>query len=242
MYTIAHFLLAFVATEAVVQGNAGLSQATRYLVLGFSLFSHQTQLRVETCILSDWPSLSAFWWLDTCSGHWPALVFSMREQNLPGLLSLLGEVNDQCNGGKGSVLKYRTSPPQKKSWNKFQTWTNSKKLWEETLRIASKLPFPWKGIREMEGQTSPKELTGIWYLVFSLFRVLSSLIWLNLDFGGISEFAYDSLCTGVINNDSVFDKNCFIFFSFPGSWSLLLFSRKCQALHRMGLLLQTFSR
>ena len=31
VYTIAHFLLAFVATEAVVQGNAGLTQATRFI-------------------------------------------------------------------------------------------------------------------------------------------------------------------------------------------------------------------
>lgn len=33
VYTIAHFLLAFVATEAVVQGNAGLTQATRFIAL-----------------------------------------------------------------------------------------------------------------------------------------------------------------------------------------------------------------
>ena len=36
VYTIAHFLLAFVATEAVVQGNAGLTQATRWCILAFS--------------------------------------------------------------------------------------------------------------------------------------------------------------------------------------------------------------
>ena len=36
VYTIAHFLLAFVATEAVVQGNAGLTQATRYLGMVFT--------------------------------------------------------------------------------------------------------------------------------------------------------------------------------------------------------------
>ena len=39
VYTIAHFLLAFVATEAVVQGNAGLTQATRYIALAISLLS-----------------------------------------------------------------------------------------------------------------------------------------------------------------------------------------------------------
>ena len=37
-------------------------------------------------------SSSAFWWLDICFGHWPTLVCSMREPNLPGLLSFLGEV------------------------------------------------------------------------------------------------------------------------------------------------------
>merc|ERR1719209_430215 len=39
VYTIAHFLLAFVATEAVVQGNAGLTQATSLLVIGYLLWT-----------------------------------------------------------------------------------------------------------------------------------------------------------------------------------------------------------
>lgn len=40
-----------------------------------------------------WSSSSAaFWWSDICFGHWPTLACSMREQNLPGLLSLSGDM------------------------------------------------------------------------------------------------------------------------------------------------------
>ena len=53
--------------------------------------------QVHYCLFFEisWSSFSAFWWLDICCGHWPTLVFSMREQNPPGLSSFLGEVNDQ---------------------------------------------------------------------------------------------------------------------------------------------------
>ena len=48
VYTIAHFLLAFVATEAVVQGNAGLTQATRYVAFAF-LFYLGNRLSSSAC-------------------------------------------------------------------------------------------------------------------------------------------------------------------------------------------------
>jgi len=39
MYTIPHFLLAFLAVEAVAQGNAGLTQATSLLMIGYILWT-----------------------------------------------------------------------------------------------------------------------------------------------------------------------------------------------------------
>merc|ERR1712212_142745 len=55
MYTIAHFLLAFVATEAVVQGNAGLSQATSLLVIGYLLWTLTSFGLLYEGTKSAWP-------------------------------------------------------------------------------------------------------------------------------------------------------------------------------------------